>query len=211
MPPGWVTRVAWVGHASCVGGVRRPSGWGSRGGSDLGKGPFPHEIGPFPPGRRPLPVCQPGVGPAHEPLPCRAGIPACRFWGLSSPQLVRRAGKPAEPAAWKGCPTRFLAHEPAQMAPAPFQHERSPPPRGTRALPGCHPEVGPGSRLRLLGVKDHGVHKLVHRIVDDLDTDAPGGGIPDEGVAVLVCDRAIGSHVAPGGAFPGGDEHPIQS
>ena len=47
--------------------------------------------------------------PSPDPQPCRAGIPAGRFWGLSSPQLGRRAGKPAEPAAWKGCPTGLLA------------------------------------------------------------------------------------------------------
>ena len=56
------------------------------------------------PSTQPVPHCA-----VHEPLERRAGIPACRFWGLSSPQLSRRAGKPAEPAAWKGCPTGFMA------------------------------------------------------------------------------------------------------
>ena len=35
------------------------------------------------------------MGTFHEPQFCRAGIPACRFWGLSSPQLGWRAGKAA--------------------------------------------------------------------------------------------------------------------
>ena len=35
----------------------------------------------------------------------RAGFPACRFWGLSSPQNEHRAGKPGEPAGWNACPT----------------------------------------------------------------------------------------------------------
>jgi len=48
------------------------------------------------------------VEPIHEPLLCRAGLPAGRFGGLSSPPLDRRAGKPDEPAAWKGCPTSFI-------------------------------------------------------------------------------------------------------
>ena len=42
--------------------------------------------------------------------PRRAAFPGCRFWGLSSPQLVRRAGKPAEPAGRKACPTRAEVH-----------------------------------------------------------------------------------------------------
>ena len=42
----------------------------------------------------------------HGPFARRAGFPAGRFGGLSSPQYVRRARKPAEPAARKGCPTR---------------------------------------------------------------------------------------------------------
>ena len=49
-------------------------------------------------------------GPSsYEPLPCRTGFRPAGSGRLSSSQWVRRAGKPVAPAAWKGCPTRFMA------------------------------------------------------------------------------------------------------
>ena len=41
--------------------------------------------------------------------PRRAAFPGGRFGGLSGPPDQLGAGKPPEPAAWKGCPTGFTA------------------------------------------------------------------------------------------------------
>ena len=53
-----------------AGSITPPIGWGEAGGKGC-----PTSLGGW----------RLGI-PFHEPLLCRAGIPAGRFWGLSSPQ-----------------------------------------------------------------------------------------------------------------------------
>src|SRR2546425_7682138 len=56
--------------------------------------------------------------PAHEPE-CRAGFPACRFTGLSSPVDQRLATrKSPEPAGWKACATSQSHFSGAMRAPS---------------------------------------------------------------------------------------------
>ena len=56
-----------------------------------------------------------GVVPRHETWPCRAGFPAGRFWGLSSPQLVQRAESPLHrqsgKAALRGSWSQYAVRE----------------------------------------------------------------------------------------------------
>ena len=54
----------------------------------------------------------------HEPG--RAAFPGCRFGGLSSPPDQLGAGKPPEPAAWKGCPTGFMETAILRLSHAPI-------------------------------------------------------------------------------------------
>ena len=69
----------------------------------------------------------------HGPFARRAGFPAGRFGGLSSPQYVRRARKPAEPAARKGCPTRHSVS--ARHGPTSSPRPRHPMTQPRRILP----------------------------------------------------------------------------